>query len=201
MKLRLFAATVAATAAVGAVAGILWSRRAGDESASAKGEVSQHELIAKGDIGVGDPIPLSRTEPILSIRGLISNTNDGARTRMDMDALESLPLVRLRVYEPFEDKERPSKACSYRTSSRSSGQMRAPTNCISKLWMTTRWICRWRRSLAAASCWPRRPTGNPCRSPTEVPPESSFRQTAPWVATSICGSGTSRALSFADRHE
>lgn len=104
MKLRLFAATVAATAAVGAVAGILWSRRAGDESASAKGEVSQHELIAKGDIGVGDPIPLSRTEPILSIRGLISNTNDGARTRMDMDALESLPLVRLRVYEPFEDK-------------------------------------------------------------------------------------------------
>jgi hypothetical protein len=66
--------------------------------------VSEWRNVSAGTIRTGDPIPTPEDEPVLSISGLVSNTNGSDQITIDLPTLEQLRLVELEVFEPFEKK-------------------------------------------------------------------------------------------------
>lgn len=72
---------------------------------SATAPVTEWENISAGTIQAGDPIPAPDREPILEISGLISNPNQSDVLIVDLPTLEHMPLVELRAFEPFENRE------------------------------------------------------------------------------------------------
>lgn len=74
----------------------------GGDGTSNSAESVEHEQVSAGKIGVGDALPDPKQPAILSIEGLVSNTNAHDKARVDLATLEKMPLVELEVYEPFE---------------------------------------------------------------------------------------------------
>ena len=65
----------------------------------------EREDVSSGEIGPDDAIPLPKDKSVLSITGLISKPNDGKMTRVDLATLGEMPIVQLRVFEPFEKRK------------------------------------------------------------------------------------------------
>jgi hypothetical protein len=76
----------------------------GDATTSSPAPVSEWEDVSAGTISAGDPIPAPEDEPILSISGLISNTNRSDEISIDLPTLEKMPLVKFEAFEPFEER-------------------------------------------------------------------------------------------------
>lgn len=77
---------------------------AGTDSGSDVTPVSDWEVVSAGTIVPGDPVPLPDGEPVLRISGMVSNTNQGNAIELDLATLEQMPLVKLEVVEPFEER-------------------------------------------------------------------------------------------------
>ncbi|HSK95127.1 MAG TPA: molybdopterin-dependent oxidoreductase [Euzebyales bacterium] len=60
--------------------------------------------VSAGTIAGDEPVPTPPADPVLSISGLISNTNDGGELVADLATLEQMPLGQLEVVEPFENR-------------------------------------------------------------------------------------------------
>jgi hypothetical protein len=73
-----------------------------DSPDSNKTALVEREDVSSGEIGPDDSIPMPKDKSVLSITGLISNPNDGEMTRLDLATLGEMPIVQLRVFEPFE---------------------------------------------------------------------------------------------------
>jgi hypothetical protein len=73
--------------------------------ASTTAPVTEWENVSSGKIQADDPIPTPEDEPILEISGLVSNTNQSDAITIDLATLEQMPLVKLKVFEPFEEKD------------------------------------------------------------------------------------------------
>jgi hypothetical protein len=70
---------------------------------SATAPVTEWENISAGTLHAGDSIPAPDGEPILEISGLISRPNRAGVIAIDLPTLETMPLAKLRVFEPFEN--------------------------------------------------------------------------------------------------
>ena len=70
-----------------------------------KSQVMETEDVSEGELAAGDAIPMPAGDQILSITGLISNPNDEDGASLDLDTLENMPRVQLKVFEPFEKKD------------------------------------------------------------------------------------------------
>jgi hypothetical protein len=73
-------------------------------AASSPTPVSEWKNVSAGTIRAGDPIPAPEDEPILSISGLVSNTNRSDEITVDLTTLEKMPLIQFEVVEPFEER-------------------------------------------------------------------------------------------------
>lgn len=67
--------------------------------------LAESEEVSEGELGAQDAIPRPKRKSILSISGLIANTNDTNGASLDIATLEMMPRSRITVLEPFE-KER-----------------------------------------------------------------------------------------------
>jgi hypothetical protein len=65
----------------------------------------EREDVSSGEIGPDDDISMPKDKSVLSITGLISKPNDGKMTRLDLATLGEMPIVQLRVFEPFEKRK------------------------------------------------------------------------------------------------
>jgi len=79
----------------------------GDEKPAeeVKPHTAKSEDVSEGEIGAGDSIPVPEGKRVLSISGLISNSNDADGASLDLATLEKMPRVKIKVFEPFEKKE------------------------------------------------------------------------------------------------
>jgi hypothetical protein len=67
--------------------------------------VTEYENVSAGKIQADDAIPAPDEEPVLEISGLISKPNQSDVISIDLRTLEQMPLVKLKVFEPFEEKD------------------------------------------------------------------------------------------------
>ena len=72
---------------------------------SATAPVTEWENISAGSIQADDAIPAPKDEPILEISGMISKPNASDVISIDLRTLEQMPQVKLRAFEPFEERE------------------------------------------------------------------------------------------------
>jgi hypothetical protein len=72
---------------------------------SSTAPVTEWEDISAGTIQADDAIPAPDGEPILEISGLVSKPNQSDAISIDLRTLEQMPLVKLRAFEPFEERE------------------------------------------------------------------------------------------------
>ncbi|HSH05210.1 MAG TPA: molybdopterin-dependent oxidoreductase [Anaerolineae bacterium] len=64
-----------------------------------------YEVIAAGEIGAGDEVPMSTGEPVLTVSGDIGSTNEADLLVLDMETLEKMRLVSYTLVDPFLETE------------------------------------------------------------------------------------------------
>jgi len=96
--LRLAAATAAMSlvAACGGAAAVEGPKKAGQATYA----VTQ---VQPATLRAGQAVPLTK-EPILAVRGKISNTNDGDVLQLGADTLDEFGVLKVRLYEPWAKK-------------------------------------------------------------------------------------------------
>lgn len=62
-----------------------------------------YKVLTAATLQPNDPIPVPADAPILTVTGLIKNTNQGDTLLMDMAAIESVGQVEYTVLDPFEE--------------------------------------------------------------------------------------------------
>lgn len=77
---------------------------AAQETSSAPSPITKVQNVSAGSLASADAIPAPKQDAILDVSGKISKTNSGKKVELDLPTLEQMPLVELRVFEPFEKK-------------------------------------------------------------------------------------------------
>jgi hypothetical protein len=62
-----------------------------------------YTVITEGTLNPGDEIPVPDGDPVLTVTGLVENTNQDDAILMDLAAIESVGEVEYTVMDPFED--------------------------------------------------------------------------------------------------
>lgn len=69
--------------------------------------ISQHEAVTSADgLAAGDSIPEPGSEPILTIKGAITESNSANGVELDVETLAEMPMTEVDVYEPFIKEDR-----------------------------------------------------------------------------------------------